>query len=336
MMTDLTHFIIECLNTNYLIKVSALTLLPVGADMNASIYKVEANDQRSYFVKLKRDHIDDAQIAVMELLQRAGIKQLIAPIKTIEGKHSYEEGSFTLIVYPFVEGQDGFSRSLSDEQWISLGRALRKVHEIDVPLPLQTRIRREDFSPKWREAVRSLYANIETAAIFDDVALEFLKFLKDNRPLIQQLVARAEELSQKACSKPLEFVLCHSDIHGGNVLLDNKDALYIVDWDDPILAPKERDLMFIGGGVGNVWNKPCEEKLFYQGYGQIDVDWTLLAYYRYERIIVDIAEYAQELLQKPSKGKDRPEMYKQFIGMFKPNGVVDIAAATAKHWQQVG
>ena len=30
--------------------------------------------------------------------------------------------------------------------------------------------------------------------------------------------------------------------------------------------PKERDLMFIGGGVANVWNKPHEETLFYKGY----------------------------------------------------------------------
>ena len=33
-------------------------------------------------------------------------------------------------------------------------------------------------------------------------------------------------------------------------------GIYIVDWDEPIMAPKERDLMFIGGGVANVWNKP--------------------------------------------------------------------------------
>ncbi len=32
------------------------------------------------------------------------------------------------------------------------------------------------------------------------------------------------------------------------MLIDANDALYIVDWDNPILAPKERDLMFIGGG----------------------------------------------------------------------------------------
>ena len=149
--------------------------------------------------------------------------------------------------------------------------------------------------------------------------------------MIQQLVDRSEELSQKAHGRPLKFVLCHSDIHGGNVLVNGTKALYIVDWDDPILAPKERDLMFIGGGVGNVWNKPYEERLFYQGYGRTDVDWTLLAYYRYERIVEDIAVYAQELLLKPTEGKNRLEMYKQFMSIFEPQGVVDIAFATDKH-----
>lgn len=31
------------------------------------------------------------------------------------------------------------------------------------------------------------------------------------------------------------------------------------------MAPKERNLMFIGGGVANVWNNPREEKFFYKG-----------------------------------------------------------------------
>lgn len=53
---------------------------------------------------------------------------------------------------------------------------------------------------------------------------------------------------------------------------------YLVDWDDPIMAPKERDLMFIGGGVGNVWNRSHEEELFYEGYGKVDVNPVLLAY----------------------------------------------------------
>ena len=120
-------------------------------------------------------------------------------------------------------------------------------------------------------------------------------------------------------------MLCHADIHAGNVLIEKNDTIYIVDWDQPIMAPKERDLMFIGGGIGNVWNNPREEKFFYKGYGKIEINMTILAYYRHERIVEDIALYSQQLLLTIDGGKDREEMYKQFISMFEPRNVVEIA-----------
>ena len=36
--------IIDCLNTDYGIEVATLTFLPLGADMNASVYKAEADE----------------------------------------------------------------------------------------------------------------------------------------------------------------------------------------------------------------------------------------------------------------------------------------------------
>ena len=48
--------IIDCLNTNYGIAVTTLIFLPLGADMNASVYKAETQSGQSYFVKLKRGH----------------------------------------------------------------------------------------------------------------------------------------------------------------------------------------------------------------------------------------------------------------------------------------
>ena len=123
-------------------------------------------------------------------------------------------------------------------------------------------------------------------------------------------------------------MLCHSDIHGGNVLIDGNNTITIVDWDEPIMAPKERDLMFIGGGIGHVWNKPHEEAMFYEGYGETEINMAMLTYYRHERIVQDIAEYCQELLLTTSGGKDRLQSYKHFIAMFEPMGVVDIAFKT--------
>lgn len=323
--------IIECLKTDYGINVSTLTFLPLGADMNSSVYKAEAQDQSSYFVKLKLGHTHDISITILELLHKHNIQQIIPPITTKYDQPTQRVDDFTLIVYPFVEGENGFSRTLTDEQWLMLGRALRQVHEIEVPILIQRQLRRENYSPKWREIVRSLYnqnSQINATPIGDEIALKLSAFMKINKASIQRLVDHAEELAQKIKNESPKFVLCHSDIHGGNVLIENNNTIYIVDWDEPIMAPKERDLMFIGGGVGNVWNKPSEVKLFYQGYGKTEINITMLAYYRHERIVEDIALYAQQLLFTLSGGEDRYEMYKHFISMFEPNGVVDIAFKT--------
>lgn len=40
--------IIDCLNTDYGIEVVALTFLPLGADINSSVYKAETRNQ-SFF-----------------------------------------------------------------------------------------------------------------------------------------------------------------------------------------------------------------------------------------------------------------------------------------------
>ena len=152
--------------------------------------------------------------------------------------------------------------------------------------------------------------------------------MKQKSQAIHSLVDCAEELARILQNESSNFVLCHSDIHGGNVLIDDNNDIYLVDWDEPIMAPKERDLMFIGGGVGNVWNKPNEKELFYKGYGDTEISQTLLAYYRYERIVEDVAVYCQELLLTETGGEQRSEMLTHFINMFAPRGVVDIAFET--------
>jgi spectinomycin phosphotransferase len=320
--------IIDCLKANYGLAITALTLLPIGADMNASVYKAETKSSQSYFVKLKRGHRYDMSVALLALLQASGIQQIIPPIKTTTGRLTQHIGDSTLTVYPFVNGQNGFCYSLTDEQWTVLGKVLRQVHEFDVPPSFKDLIRKETYSDKWRKVVRSLYAHIDSNLNGDETALKLQSFIREHRKLIDHLVDRAEALSQKIQEHSPEFVLCHSDIHGGNVLIDESGSIFIVDWDDPIMAPKERDLMFIGGGVANVWNNRHEEEFFYKGYGKTEINWAILAYYRHERIVEDIAEYGQALLLTPDGGKERSTMLEQFKDMFEQNGVVDIALKT--------
>ena len=183
--------------------------------------------QNSYFIKLKQGHHHDTSVEIVELLQSAGIRQIIPPVKTVHGRITQRIDDFTLIVYPFVDGQDGFNRHLTDDQWIKLGKALRQVHEMEVPKHIQKQIRKETYSPKWREIVRSIYVHIEAELIGDEIALKLQKFMKKHMLAIRRLVDRAEQLAEKLQNQPHKFVLCHSDIHAGNVLIDgNNDDLH--------------------------------------------------------------------------------------------------------------
>jgi spectinomycin phosphotransferase len=260
------------------------------------------------------------------LLHNEGIQQVLSPLSTKGNQQTVCIDNFTLIVYPFIQGQDGFSRNLTNDQWIILGKTLRHIHDYQLPPLIKDHVKKESYSPQWRDAVRSVYHYIETEPkIVDETALKLLTFMKKYRHTIERLVNCAEQLAQIIQKQSPELVLCHSDIHAGNVLIAENGALFIVDWDQPIMAAKERDLMFIGAGVANTWNNPHEEELFYAGYGKTNINKEILTYYRHERIVEDIAIYSQELLLTTEGGAEREVMYKHFTDMFEPRNVVEIA-----------
>ncbi|MBP6985835.1 MAG: aminoglycoside phosphotransferase family protein [Alphaproteobacteria bacterium] len=299
----------------------------MGADINASVYRIETQWAISYFVKVSAVYSLNSMV-IIDLLRKAGVEQIISPVSTFEGKPTLQIDDLTMIVYPFIPGQDGFSQYLSENQWQVLGGALKKIHDIAVPPAIQDSIRRESYSHKWREALRAMLSRKESDFAGDEIAVKLWAFIKENMPKVHRLIERAEQLAKRLQRDSLPFVLCHSDIHGGNVLITEQGSLYIVDWDDPIMAPKERDLMFIGGGVGNVWNKPHEENLFYKGYGRAAINRTALSYYRHERIVEDITEYCQEILFTTTDVEEKRIMYGHFMGMFAARGVVEIAFET--------
>ena len=65
-----------------------------------------------------------------------------------------------------------------------------------------------------------LYSAIDTDLDVDETALKLQVFMKEHQAIIHRLVNRAESLSQMIQQQLPEFVLCHSNIHGGNVLID--------------------------------------------------------------------------------------------------------------------
>jgi spectinomycin phosphotransferase len=318
--------IIVYLQEGYGLHSAQVTFLPLGADRHTAVYHVIAEDETPYFLKLRSGVFDETSVALPKFLSSQGIEPIIPPMTTKTGQLWGNLDTFKVILYPFVEGHNGYDVELSDRHWVKFGAALKKIHTVDVPPALTRRIRRETYTPRWRETVKTFLERIEDDAFEDPVAEKLSAFLKAKRDAVFDLVGRAERHAQVLQAQSPAFVLCHSDVHAGNVLIGTNDAFYIVDWDDPILAPKERDLMFIGGAQGFVGHTPQEEEtLFYQGYGRTESNPVALAYYRYERIVQDIAIYCEHLFLTDEGGKDREQSLKYLMSNFYPGGTIEIA-----------
>jgi spectinomycin phosphotransferase len=303
--------------------VVSVTFIPSNY-VNTAIYRVVADDDNPYFLKLSRDAFDENSVAIPKFLSDRGIEHIIAPLALRTQELWTHLDNFNVVLYPFVEGHNGFEVELTDWQWIAFGAVLKAIHAVTLPVALANRVQRENYLPRWREKVMEFQALVETETFNDPTAAKLAAFLRDQRSDILYLVDRAERLGVALQARSPECVLCHSDIHLGNVLVSTDDTFYLVDWANPILAPKERDLMFIGGGIGKDVAAQ-EESLFYQGYGQTEIDPITLAYYRYERIVEDIATYCEEILLSDESPEDRENGFRHLTSAFLPNSVIEIA-----------
>lgn len=319
--------IIARLQEEYHLRVAELTFLPLGADQGSAVYRVVSEDGTDYFLKLRKG-FDEITVTIPLFLKSQGIQEIISPFETKSKQGWANFGEYKMILYPFIDGKNGFEMELTDDHKRRLGSALKAIHSTQVSPELKRLIPKEAFSPQWRERIRSLQAQVEELSFQDPNAAKLALFMKSKRNEITQLVERAESLASELQSKLLELVLCHTDIHGANILITENNDFYIVDWDAPLLAPKERDLMFIGGGIDYIWKSGRDEAVFYDGYGKTNIDFAMLAYYRYERVIEDLVAYGEQLLWTDEGGADRPEAYERFTGNFEPGQTIEIVDDT--------
>ncbi len=321
------ELIISRLQEEYGLRIAELTFLPIGADSRTAVYRLVTDDGIAYFLKLRKN-FNEVIVRVPLFLKDNGVREIIVPFETKSKQGWADFGEYKIILYPFIEGKDGFEMELTDHHKQILGAAFKGIHTAQIPLELKKLIKKETFSLGWREDMKSYQAQVERDIFTEPTAMKLAEFIRSKQNEITRLVERSEQLASELQSKSLELVLCHTDIHGGNILISDTGELYIVDWDDPILAPKERDLMFIGGGIDEIWKSEREEVMFYQGYGETEINLSALAYYRFERIIEDLVVICEQLLLTDEGGADRERSLGWFRSNFEPGQTIEIAEKT--------
>lgn len=87
-----------------------------------------------------------------------------------------------------------------------------------------------------------------------------------------------------------------------------------------MLAPRERDLMFVlGGGISRDLVDTVAERNFMNGYGDADPDPLALTYYRHAWAVQDIASYGA------AAAAGDLDAARMLESLFQPGQIVDLA-----------
>src|SRR5580700_7128254 len=88
----------------------AVQFLALGADADAAAFRVECAD-RVVFAKLRRGAgtaAVESLVALPAFLAEVGPTRVLAPLRTRDGRLATSVEGYGMVLYPFVEGRDGF------------------------------------------------------------------------------------------------------------------------------------------------------------------------------------------------------------------------------------
>lgn len=198
---------------------------------------------------------------VVEHLRNRGMEFVSRIVKARDGRLFTQFDGGVLGVFDWIEGENRQDESTKTREYQMLAR----VYTVDAA---GLDLAREDFLPRAADLFFSQWARVEDKGI--------LALLEQRRDAIGFNAGRLRHFA-RLCQEDLTgFAITHGDA-GGNVIV-NGDAFYLVDWDDPWLAPPERDAWFC-----MQW--PWAMETFQAALRQNGIGYTLrserLAYYCY-------------------------------------------------------
>jgi spectinomycin phosphotransferase len=320
----------QALRDGYGIDARAFTFIPTY-DPRAASYEVAADDA-SFFLKCRLDAIDDASLEVPVALRDAAIPNVLAPIRSRASAAWTPMGELSLVVYPFVRGRSAMEVGLSKRQWHEFGATLRAVHDSGLEDRFAATLPTHTFASVAPAEVRRAREQAGRPPAGSPQAIRLAELLRAEEVRIGAILDRFEELGERLQARAFDRVLCHADIHAANLLVTDDGGILLVDWDGPMLAPRERDLLFVIGSRIARAVEPHEEAWFFAGYGDVEVDPDALVYYRYERVIEDIGEFAKSVFGDEARTEEARRTEVDLVESFFARGdILDTIEVVQRH-----
>jgi len=242
----------------------------------------------------------EASLAVVDHLCRHGIDFIARPVPTAGGRLSTRFDGAVVAVFDWVDGRNVETDETKPAEYALLARVYR-VPLDGLVLPV------EDFAGSGADDVRRLLDHPPPGREAQRRSQEARELLA---PVTDALAHREQRLRHfAALCRPdrSAFRLTHGDA-GGNLVVDG-DRYTIVDWDEAMLAPPERDAWVMC--CRDRPNRPWAQALFEDALRSAGIPYTLrperLAYYAYAMYFFYLAEILAAFLD--TGGLDRLTAY---------------------------
>ena len=273
-------------------------------------FSVETSDGRLYFLKL-HDDANYMGIAVtsrpfyLPLMHQLHNKEILSqiphPVRTLEGAFSLIIDSCEVVITNFIEGELVGFGELPEPILERLAGMVGILHRSRSQLEFQHPFI-EQFEIDFETDLVSSFDALETISTSDNPGKQFLRqTMLPRKGEVLAHLRHLKELQMRVRSINKEMVICHTDLHGGNLITDQQDNLYILDWENALIAPLEHDMIFFAGEK-NFW------EVFWPNYlGQsdpVEIDNKVLKFYFYRRALEDVAGFVLRILQGDG-GEDR-------------------------------
>jgi spectinomycin phosphotransferase len=312
--------------------VARISFLGLGNDAAASTFRADLDGGDRLFLKVRR-RLDPSRLDACAYLFESGIEAVVAPMRTTSGELRVPIDGLFLVAYPYLEARQAVEVGLTDAQWIEYGSVVGRVHGTRFPAELEAALPHEAFVPGTLTRFEAVAADLDAAdpAPSDDASRTGLVELwRKERTRMRAIADRTRALATRLATRlaadgSAAFVPCHGDVHTHNVLVDEGGSLRVVDWDEIVMAPRERDLMFLLGSPIGLPRGEREIDLFARGYGPLTVDSERLAYYHAEWAIQDFVGYADEAVAEGASPESRARALAILRSLFDPDGEADVA-----------
>lgn len=313
-----------CLQDRYGLIPVMLDFLPVGLDYNAGVYRVVSEQGTAYLLKVTSRPLYEPRCLVPRYLNEQGIRSVVAPIPTRDSALWTRVEEWTLTIYPFIDGDTSWT-GMTNEQWKETGTIFRQIHQVTLPPEGFTSLHRETFDPTgythWVRAFEVQHLHSQRAGSEASQALR--ADWQMHQTTIHTVVTSLEKLAEILQLRTLPYVISHADLHPANLLRDRHGHVFVIDWDEVMLAPKERDFIFV--------RKP-HANAFFQGYGQREIDWMALTYYLWERIVQDLIEDARDACLREDRDEEiRADAAQLFHDLLTERSDIDAALTAGAH-----